>query len=134
MRLFFIGEIMSVITSTRNQQTNIINQNTASIVITRSAKVSDGAGGWTTLDPEVLASQDIRIYSKRVRTLVIDDGGYHSIRVTKGLALHDANILPKSSTNEDKFTHDSKSWRVFDVINMKIKGSIVFKELELEQL
>jgi len=124
---------MSLVISTRNQQTNIINQNPASIEITRTSKVSDGAGGYTTsILP--LASQDIRIYFKRTRTLVIDDGGYHSIRVTKGLALYDANILPKSSTNEDKFTHDSKNWRVFDVINMKIKGSIVFKELELEEL
>ena len=123
---------MSVITSTRNQQTNIINQNTASIVITRTAKVSDGAGGYTTSTS--IINQDIRIYSKRVRTLIIDDGGYHSIRITKGLALWDANILPKSSTNEDKFTHDGKNWRVFDVIDRYIKGSIVFKELELEQL
>ena len=124
---------MSLILSTRKQQTNIINQNPASIVITRTSKVSDGAGGYTT-STSTIASQDIRIYFKRTRTLVIDDGGYHSIRVTKGLALYDANILPKSSTNEDKFTHDSKNWRVFDVINMKIKGSIVFKELELEEL
>lgn len=124
---------MSLIISTRLRQENIINQNLASIVITRKAKVSDGAGGWIT-STEELDSQDIRIYSKRTRTLSIDDGGYHSIRITKGLALYDANILPKSSTNEDKFTHDGKSWRVFDVINMKIKGSIVFKELELEQL
>ena len=67
---------MSVITSTRNQQTNIIEQNPASIVITRTAKVSDGAGGYTTSTP-TLDSQDIRIYSKRTRILTIDDGGYH---------------------------------------------------------
>ena len=124
---------MSVITSTRNQQTNIINQNTASIVITRTAKVSDGAGGYTT-STSTIASQDIRIYSKRVRTLVIDDGGYHSIRITKAIAKYDANILKKSATGEDKFTFASKTWRVFDVIDRYIKGSIVFKELELEQL
>ena len=124
---------MSIITSTRNQQINIINQNKASIVITRTSKVSDGAGGWTT-STSTLASQDIRIYSKRTRTLVIEEGGYHSVRITKGLALYDADVNKYSSTNEDKFTYASKTWRVFDVIDRYIKGSIVFKELELEQL
>jgi len=124
---------MSLITSTRNQQTNIINQNPASIVITRTSKVSDGAGGWTT-STETLDSQDIRIYSKRTRTLVVEEGGYHSVRITKGLALYDADVLKYSATNEDKFTHGGKTWRIFDVIDRYVKGSIVFKELELEQL
>jgi len=124
---------MSVITSTRNQQINIINQNKASIIITRTEKTSDGAGGWTT-STTVLDSQDIRIYSKRTRILIIDEGGYHSVRITKAIAKYDADVKKKSATNEDKFTHDDKNWRVFDVINMKIKGEIVFKELELEQL
>jgi len=124
---------MSLITSTRNQQTNIINQNPASIVITRTSKVSDGAGGWTT-STETLDSQDIRIYSKRTRTLVVEEGGYHSVRITKGLALYDADVLKYSATNEDKFTHGGKTWRIFDVIDRYVKGSIVYKELELEQL
>jgi len=124
---------MSVITSTRNQQTNIIAQNPASIVITRKSKVSDGAGGWTSSE-STLDSQDIRIYSKRTRTLVVEEGGYHSVRVTKAIALYDANVQKYSSNNEDKFTYGGKDWRIFDVIDRYVKGSIVFKELELEQL
>ena len=124
---------MSVITSTRNMQTNIIAQNPASIVITRKAKVSDGAGGYTT-STSTLASQDIRIYSKRTRTLVVEEGGYHSVRITKAIAKYDADVNKYSSTNEDKFTFASKTYRIFDVIDRYIKGSIVFKELELEQL
>ena len=124
---------MSVIISTRNQQTNIIAQNPASIVITRKAKVSDGAGGYTT-STSTLASQDIRIYSKRTRTLVVEEGGYHSVRITKAIAKYDADVNKYSSTNEDKFTFASKTYRIFDVIDRYIKGSIVFKELELEQL
>ena len=125
---------MSVVTSTRLRQSNIIAQNPASIVITRTAKISDGAGGWTTLDPETLASQDIRIYSKRTRTLSIDDGGWHTVRIIKGLALYNANINKYSATNEDKFTFGSKNYRVFDVIDHRIKGEIVYKELELEEV
>ena len=124
---------MSLVTSIRNQQTNIINQNPASIIITRTSKVSDGAGGWTSSTSN-LAAQTIRIYSKRVRTLVVEEGGYHSVRVTKAVAKYDANILKYSSTNEDTFTYGGKTYRVFDVIDRYTKNSIVFKELELEQL
>jgi len=124
---------MSLITSTRNQQTNIINQNPTSITITRKAKVSDGAGGWTSSTSN-LAAQTIRIYSKRVRTLVVEEGGYHSVRVTKAVAKYDANILKYSSSNEDTFSFGGKTWRIFDVIDRYVKSSIVFKELELEQL
>jgi len=124
---------LSLITSIRNQQENLINQNPASIVITRKSKVSDGAGGWTS-STEDLDSQDIRIYSKRTRTLVVEEGGYHSVRITKAIALYNADVQKYSSTNEDKFTHGGKTWRIFDVIDRYVKGSIVFKELELEQL
>lgn len=124
---------MSLVTSIRNQQTNIIAQNPASIVITRTSKTDDGAGGRTTSD-EVLDSQDIRIYSKRTRTLVVDDGGYHSIRITKGVAKYDADVLKKSATNKDVFTFGSKNYRIFDVIDRRVKGSIVSKELELEEV
>ena len=124
---------MSLVTSIRNQQTNIINQNPASITITRKAKVSDGAGGWTSSTSN-LAAQTIRIYLKRVRTLVVEEGGYHSVRVTKAIAKYDANILKYSSTNEDTFTYGGKTYRVFDVIDRYTKNSIVFKELELEEL
>jgi len=124
---------MSVITSTRNQQINIINQNKASIIITRTEKTSDGAGGWTT-SITVLDSQDIRIYSKRTRTLVVEEGGYHSVRITKGLALYDADMKKYSSINEDKFTYGNKTYQIFDVIDRYIKSSIVFKELELEEI
>jgi len=124
---------MSLVTSTRNQQENLINQNTASIVITRKAKVEDGAGGWTTTE-STLDSQDIRIYSKRTRTLVVEEGGYHSVRITKAIAPYNADVQKYSSTNEDKFTHGRKTWRIFDVIDRYVKGSICFKELEMEQL
>ena len=124
---------MSLIISTRNQQENLINQNPASIVITRKSKVSDGAGGWTP-STEDLDSQDIRIYSKRTRTLVVEEGGYHSVRITKAIAKYDADVQKYSSTNEDKFTHGGNTWRIFDVIDRYVKGSICLKELELEQL
>ena len=124
---------MSLVTSIRNQQINIINQNLVSIAISRTEKVPDGGGGWTTTTT-TLASQDIRIYSKRTRTLVIDEGGYHSIRIIKAIALYDADVKKYSSNNEDKFTHGGRDYRIFDVIERYVKGSICFKELELEEI
>jgi len=124
---------MSVITSTRNQQATIIAQNPASIIITRTAKVSDGAGGWTS-STSTIASQNIRIYSKQTRTLSVDDGGWHTIRVTRGVAKYNANVLKYSATNEDKFTFWGKTYRIFDVIDQRVKGEIVFKELQLEDI
>jgi len=124
---------LSLVISTRARQSTIIVQNPASIVITRKSKVSDGAGGWTS-STATLDSQTIRIYSKRTRTLVIEEGGYHSVRITKAIALYDADVQKYSSSNEDKFTHGGKTWRIFDVIDRYVKGSIVYKELELEQL
>ena len=125
---------MSLITSTRNQQANLINQNKASIIITRTAKVSDGAGGWTILDPEILDSQDVRIYNKRTRILNIETGGYSSSRITKMIAKYNADIKRKTSTNTDKFTYGDKTYEVEDVKNVYTKGNIVFKEYELVEL
>lgn len=124
---------MSVITSTRNQQSNIIAQNPASIVIIRTAKVSDGAGGWTP-STETLDSQNVRIYFKRSRTLNIDDGGWHSERVIKMLCKYDADVKAESADNKDEFTYGDKSYRIFDVKDVYTKGSIVFKEAEIIEL
>ena len=124
---------MSIIVSTRARQATIIAQNPAAIIITRVSKTSDGAGAYTSTT-STLASQDIRIYSKSTRTLSIDDGGFHTVRVTRGVAKYDANVLKYSSNNEDKFTFGGKTYRIFDVIDRYIKGSICFKELELEDI
>ena len=124
---------MSVITSTRNMQTNIIAQNPASIIITRTSKVSDGAGGYTTSE-STLDSQDVRIYAKQSRTLSIDDGGWHSERVVKMLCKYNADVEAESANNKDTFTYGTKTYKIYSVKDIYTKGSIVFKELELEQL
>lgn len=124
---------MSLIASVRNNQINLINQNKASIVITRTSKVSDGAGGYT-ISTEDLASQDVRIYNKRTRILNVETGGYSSSRITKMIAKYDADVKRKTATNTDKFSYDDKTYEIKDVKNVYTKGSIVFKECELEEL
>ena len=124
---------MSLILSTRNQQSTIINQNPASIVITRTAKVSDGAGGWTE-STEDLTSQDVRIYAKQSRTLSIDDGGWHSERVVKMLCKYNADVKAESANNKDTFTYGTKTYKIYSVKDIYTKGSIVFKEAEIIEL
>jgi hypothetical protein len=124
---------MSLVTSIRLRQQNLIDQNPASVTITRKAKTSDGAGGWVTTTTTITA-QTIRIYFKKTRTLNISDGGWHSVKVTKAIAPYNANIKKYTANNEDTFTHNGKTWRVFDVEDRTVLGEVVFKELELEQL
>ena len=123
---------MSLITSTRNQQSTLINQNKASIIITRTAKTL-ASGAYTTVD-SVLASQDFRLYSKRTRILNVGEGGWFTERLTKMTAKYNANVLRKSATNIDKFTYGSRNYYISDVKNFYTAGSIVFKECMLEEI
>jgi len=123
---------MSLVISTRNQQATLINQNKASIVITRQTRTLAG-GAYTTADT-ILASQDFRLYNKRSRTLNVTDGGWHTERRVKMIAKYDANVLRKSATNKDTFTYGGRNYYISDVINHYTAGSIVFKELELKEI
>jgi len=124
---------MSLVTSIRNQQTNLIAQNTTTAVITRTSKTDDGAGGYSTSD-STLASQDIRIYNKKVRVKNIDTGGWSTERVIEGIAKYDADINPETATNKDVFTFGGKSYKVKDVRDIYCQENIVFKELEIEEV
>lgn len=120
---------MSLYTSIRTRQTDLIAQNTASIVITRITRTEQD-GGYTEATT-TLASQDFRIYFKQSRTLIINDGGYHSERVTKMIAKWDASVLPESATNLDKFTYGGKTYKIYDVKDIYTQGYIVFKECSI---
>ena len=124
---------MSLITSIRNQQTNLINQNKASIVITRTAKTLSTDGAYTTVDT-VLASQDFRLYNKKTRVLNVTDGGWHSERLVKMIAKYDADVKRKTATSKDVFTYGGRNYVISDVKNIYTGGSLVFKELELEEV
>ena len=123
---------MSLITSTRNQQTNLINQNKASIIITRETRTL-ASGAYTTADT-ILASQDFRLYNKKTRTLNITEGGWHTERLVKMIAKYNADVLRKSATNKDTFTYGSRNYYISDVKNVYTAGSIVFKECEIEEI
>lgn len=130
---------MSLITSTRNQQATLINQNKASIIITRQTRTLAN-GAYTTADT-VLASQDFRLYFKTTfglsagtRDLGITDGGWYSKKIVKMLAKYDANVKRKSATNKDIFTYGGRDYFISDVVNHYVGGSIVFKECVPEEI
>jgi len=123
---------MSLITSIRARQVDLIRQNSASITITRITRTTED-GGWTEAT-STLAAQDARIYFKQSRTLIINEGGYHSERVTKMIMKWDASVLPESATNLDKFTYGGKTYKIYDVKDIYTQGYIVFKECGIIEL
>ena len=124
---------MEIYESIRLQQNRIINQNKASIIISRTSRVDDGAGGWIET-VTTLASQDFRIYNKRVRVLNINEGGYHSERVTQLIAKYDADIEAENETFLDTFSYGDKDYKIVDVKDIFTQGFIVFKEVSLEEV
>ena len=119
--------------SVRNMQDSFINQNKASITITRTTRTEAADGGYTS-ETSTVKSQDVRIYAKSTRVLTNDDGGYHAQRLTKMIAKYNADILSESATNLDTFTYGSKQYKVKDVKDIYTQGQVCFKECYLEEL
>ena len=125
---------MELYESIRLRQDNIINQNKAQIIISRTTRISDGAGGWLEPDPVNLPVQDFRIYNKRTRVLNVTEGGWHSQRITMMIAKYDANIEAENETFLDTFSYGDKDYKVTDVKDVYTQGYIVFKEVALEEI
>lgn len=126
---------MTLITSIRDRQTILINQNPASIIISRITKTRNAGGGWDT-STSVKASQTVRIYAKGERAVLVAEPGFSTTRETKMIAQYDSDIKASKDANEivvDTFTYDSKTYEVKDVKNEYANGSIVFKTCRLEK-
>lgn len=124
---------MSLITSTRERQADLIRQNTASIVITRTTRTT-GIDGGTTEATSTLASQDFRIYNKQSRVLDVDTGGWHSQRIVKMIGKYDADVQKESAQYLDTFTYGGIKYKIIDVKPIYTGGQIVFKECELKEI
>lgn len=124
---------MELYEAIRNRQADVIAQNSASIIISRTARTDDGAGGYTNTTTTKTA-QVMRIYNKNTRILNVVDGGYQAQRLTKMIAKYDADILSESATNLDTFTYGSKNYKVKDVKDIYTQGYIVFKEVYIEEI
>jgi len=127
---------MELYESIRLQQDRIINQNKASIIISRTTRTDDGAGGWTESDPTPLASQDVRIYAKLRYTKVvnINEAGWTIKKTQKMIAKYDADIEAENETFLDTFSYGDKDYKIVDVKDIFTQGFIVFKEVALEEV
>ena len=124
---------MEIYEDIRLQQDRIINQNKASIIISRTTRSDDGAGGWIETIT-TLTSQDFRIYNKRTRVLNVDSGGWHSQRVVMMIAKWDAKVEAENETFLDTFSYGDKDYKIVDVKDIFTQGYIVFKEVQLEEI
>jgi hypothetical protein len=124
---------MELYEAIRLRQDNIINQNKASVVISRITRTDDGAGGYSEATT-TLASQDVRIYNKRSRILNINDGGWHTARQTLMVAKYNANVQKESAIYLDTFTHNSIKYKITDVKPIMTQGYVVFLECAVEEV
>lgn len=119
--------------SIRTRQADIIAQNKASIIISRTSRVDDGAGGWLETITN-LPSQDVRIYFKGSRVYSVDTGGWHTARQTKMIAKYDADIEAENETFLDTFSHNFIDYKIKDVKPMTTQDYVVYKECTLEEI
>ena len=119
--------------SIRDRQTELINQNPTSIIITRVTKTRNTGGGWDTATA-VKAAQTVRIYDKGEREILVAEPGFSTTRSTKMIAKYDADILGRDADSVDTFPYDGKTYEIKDVNNEYTFGSIVFKTCRLEKL
>ncbi len=128
---------MTIIEALRAKQAKIINDDKSSVVIIRTSKTSDGAGGWTEAT-STKPAQDMRIYSKGVVTekikTSVTEGGYVQTSIQKMLAYYNADINRKTASNIDTFTIGTKTYEVFDVINKTVGANVVFKECYIKEI
>jgi len=126
---------MELYESIRLRQSDIIEQNKASIIISRTSRVDDGAGGWVETIT-TLASQDVRIYAKLRYTKVVNisEAGWTVKKTQKMIAKWDADIESENETFLDTFSYKDKDYKVVDVQNMLTQNYVVFKECEIEAI
>jgi hypothetical protein len=122
--------------SIRNRQADIINQNPASIIISRITNVDDGAGGWLPTT-STLASQTVRIYDSTVKdmaVLLVSDSGYHKSRIKKMIALWNSDFEAENETFLDTFSYNSSDYKIVDVKPKRTQDYVVYKEVFIEEI
>jgi len=126
---------MELYESIRLRQADIIAQNKASIIISRTSRVDDGAGGWTELTTN-LPPQDFRIYAKLRYTKVVNisEAGWTVKKTQKMIAKYDADLEAENETYLDTFSYNSVDYKIVDVQDMLTQNYVVFKEAEIEAI
>lgn len=126
---------MELYESVRNSQSYIINQNPASIVITRITRTRNAHQGLTETT-STLAAQTVRIYAKTqyVKVISVNDAGFQVYKFQKMIAYYNANFQAESELYLDKFSYNGKTYKIVEVNDVLTQNQIVFKEAKIEAI
>jgi hypothetical protein len=118
----------------RSDTTNMINDNSSAIIITRNTWTI--ANGKRSSATSTLTAQTVRLYgrNKTVRVTEGDDHRYTKVREIGMLCEYDADVKQHTQENEDTFTCDTKTYRVLDVREIKWNGLTISKQCTLEEI
>lgn len=107
-----------------------IDQNPASIALTRTSQTPDGAGGFIE-SSTTLPAQTFRIFlsSMRGSREVESEGGERQINQSGLLAEHDADIQ-----RGDRFTMNGRDYKVEKVDPIGLVGQVVSMQAALEEV
>ncbi len=126
---------MELYESIRTRQDDIINQNPASIVITRTTRTRNSMQGFSEAT-STLAAQTVRIYSKLryVKIVNVNEAGWTIRKTQKMIAAYNADLKPESETYLDTFSYNSKTYKIVDVQDVLTQNYVVFKQCEVEAI
>ena len=111
----------------------MIADNPSTITITRTVKTITGSKRDST--PTTVVAQTVRLYGKNTTEIQREGDGirFGRRRELRMLCAYNANVLPKSPTNEDVFTLDSINYLVRSVRPITWNGDVVSKQCTLEE-
>ncbi len=126
---------MELYESIRLRQDDIINQNPASIIITRTTRTRNSIRGFDEATT-ILTAQTVRIYSKLryVKVVNVNEAGWTIRKTQRMIAAYDADLKPESETYLDTFSYNSKTYKIVDVQDVFTQNYIVFKTCEIEEI
>lgn len=121
--------------SIRNQQSALISQNPASIVITRNTRTRNSMQGFDEAT-STLTAQTVRIYSKLRYTKIVNvnEAGWTIRKTQRMIAAYNADLKAESESYLDTFSYNSKTYKIVDVQDVLTQNYIVFKECEIEAI
>lgn len=126
---------MELYESIRTRQDDIINQNPASIVITRTTRTRNSMQGFDEATT-TLAAQTVRIYSKfrYIKIVNVSEAGWTVRKTQRMIAKYNADLKAESETYRDTFSYNSKTYKIIDISDVLTQNYVVFKEVEIEAI
>jgi hypothetical protein len=126
---------MELYESIRARQADIIAQNPASIVITRTTRTRNSIQGFDEATT-TLTAQTVRIYAKLRYTKIVNvnEAGWTVRKTQRMIAKYNADLKAESEGFLDKFSYNSKTYKIVDVQDILTQNYVVFRQCEIEEI